>query len=93
MQQFLQLNFMTFLLLFALAVIMAVNRKNQVPAAGFFRVGIVLMLILIGGDYIERHGFEMVANQIDIPAAVRWRTVGTVICAIYCGLSSLCWRC
>ena len=82
MQQFLQLNFMTFLLLFALAVIMAVNRKNQVPAARIFRVGIVLMLILIGGDYIERHGFGMVANQIDIPAAVRWRTVGTVICYI-----------
>ena len=82
MQQFLQLNFMTFLLLFALAVIMAVNRKNQVPAARFFRVGIVLMLILIGGDYIERHGFEMVANQIDIPAAVRWRTVGSVICYV-----------
>ena len=79
---FFQSNFMTFLLLFALAVIMAVNRKNQVPAARIFRVGIVLMLILIGGDYIERHGFWMVANQIDIPAAVRWRTVGTVICYI-----------
>ena len=82
MQQFLQINFMTILMLFTLIVIMAANRKNQVSAAGLFRVGIVLMLFLLGGDYIERHGFEMVANQIDIPAAVRWRTVGSVICYV-----------
>ena len=82
MQHFLQLNFLTFLLLFALAVIMAVNRKNQVPAGGLFRTGIVLTLLLLGGEYIERHGFEMVAEQIDIPAAIRWRTVGSVICYV-----------
>ena len=71
---------MTFLLLSALAVIMAVNRKKQIPAVGLFRTGILLMLLLLAGDYIDRHGFEMVANQIDIPAAVRWRTVGSVVC-------------
>ena len=80
MEHFLQSNFMTFLLLFALAVIMAVNRKKQIPAVGLFRTGILLMLLLLAGDYIDRHGFEMVAAQTDIPAAVRWRTVGSVVC-------------
>ena len=82
MQRFLQANFMAIMLLSALAVIMAVNRKSRIPASGLFRTGVILMLLLLCGEYIECHGFDMVAKQTDIPAAIRWRTTGSLICYI-----------
>lgn len=82
MQKFLQTNFMTFLLLFALVVIMGANRRNKIPAAGLFQAALVLMAFLLVGEYIEWHGFDMVARQLDLAQASRFRTVGSVICYV-----------
>ena len=82
MQEFLQTNYMTFLLLLALAVIMAVSHKDRIPASGAFHAAMVLMGLLLVGEYIEWHGFDMVDKHLDLSEAIRFRTVGSVICYV-----------
>ncbi|MCR4643982.1 MAG: histidine kinase [Oscillospiraceae bacterium] len=82
MQEFLQTNYMTFLLLVALVVIMAVNHKNRIPASRLFHEAMLLMGLLLVGEYIEWHGFDMVARHLDLAEAIHLRTVGSVICYV-----------
>ena len=64
---FIQTNFMAFMILSALIIIMIANRKSNMPAAGYFKAAIVLMSCLIAADCINQVAVEMVEAGRDQP--------------------------
>ena len=64
---FIQTNFMAFMILSALIIIMIANRKSNMPEAGLFKMAIILVTCLIAADCIDKVAVEMVEAGRDQP--------------------------
>ncbi|MBQ1463472.1 MAG: histidine kinase [Ruminococcus sp.] len=65
--EFITSSFPTLMILFVLVVFMYVNRNADIPASGFFRAAVALLLLITILDYFER----LFAGDTEIPSPIK----------------------
>ena len=79
--EFFSYNFMSLIIISALIVLMYANRETEIPAAKFFGAAVMLMIVVMVTDHIERLSGNITVQQAgdEINFYIRVRLICSVI--------------